>query len=580
MADKLSDVERIKSESRQLRGTLTESLADPLTGAIAVDDTQLSKFHGIYQQDDRDLRSERMRAKLEPAYSFMIRARVPAGVCTPAQWLNMDRMATEYANGTIRLTTRQAFQLHGVIKRNLKASIAGINSAMMDTIAACGDVNRNVMAPVLPALSAVHRQVQADAERLSDHLTPATRAYHEIWLDGEKLETPDVPVPTAEEPALEEPILEEPIYGKTYLPRKFKTAFVVPPQNDVDVYAQDLGFIAIVEAGELKGYNVTVGGGMGMSHGEPETYPRLADVLGFVEPDNLLAVAEAVVTTQRDYGDRGNRKHARLKYTIEDRGLTWFRGEVEERSGVALGEERPFAFVANGDVYGWQQDDAGDWHYLLFVENGRIADRGERRLMTGLREIAERHRGEFRLTPNQNLVISNVDPADKNGIDSLLREYGIENSSQASLLRLNSMACVAMPTCALAMAESERYLPDLVSQLEALLAEAGLADVPLTMRMTGCPNGCARPYIAEIGLVGKGPGRYNLYLGAGFAGERLGAMLLENADEAEIVGALRPLFERFAAEREDDEHFGDFLIRAGVIRRVDAGREFHAASAA
>ncbi len=570
MADKLSDVERIKSESRQLRGTLTESLANPLTGAIAADDTQLSKFHGIYQQDDRDLRSERMRAKLEPAYSFMIRARVPAGVCTPTQWLNMDRMANDYANGTIRLTTRQAFQLHGVIKRNLKASIAGINSAMMDTIAACGDVNRNVMAPVLPALSAVHRQVQADAERLSDHLTPATRAYHEIWLDGEKLDTPDVQAAT----------VEEPIYGKTYLPRKFKTAFVVPPQNDVDIYAQDLGFVAIVEDGELKGYNVTVGGGMGMSHGEPETYPRLADVLGFVAPDDLLAVAEAVVTTQRDHGDRSNRKHARLKYTIEDHGLDWFRGEVEERSGVTLGGERPFSFVANGDVYGWQQDDAGDWHYLLFVENGRIADRGERRLMAGLKEIAERHRGEFRLTPNQNLVISKVDSADKDGIDSLLREYGIENSSQASLLRLNSMACVAMPTCALAMAESERYLPDLVSQLEALLAESGLDDVPITMRMTGCPNGCARPYIAEIGLVGKGPGRYNLYLGAGFAGERLGAMLLENANEAEIVGALQPLFERFAAEREDNEHFGDFLVRSGVMRRVDAGREFHAASAA
>ncbi|MEM8815599.1 MAG: NADPH-dependent assimilatory sulfite reductase hemoprotein subunit [Pseudomonadota bacterium] len=560
----LSDVERIKSASRHLRGTLADSLVDPLTGAIAVDDTQLSKFHGIYQQDDRDLRSERKRARLEPAYSFMIRARVPAGVCTPEQWLNMDRVANLHANGTIRLTTRQAFQLHGVIKRNLKASIAGINEAMMDTIAACGDVNRNVMAPALPALSAVHRQVQADAERLSDHLTPATRAYHEIWLDGEKLDTAE----------------QEPIYGDTYLPRKFKTAFVVPPQNDVDIYAQDLGFIAIVEGGQLVGYNLSVGGGMGMSHGEPETFPRLADVLGFLTPAQLLPVAEAVVTTQRDYGDRSNRKHARLKYTIEDRGIEWFRREVETRAGIKLGDERPFAFAGNGDVYGWQQDDSGRWHYLLFVENGRIADSGDRRLMTGLREIASRHRGEFRLTPNQNLVVSSVDPADKAGVEELLREYGIENRSQASLLRLNAMACVALPTCALAMAESERYLPDLVTRLEGLLAESGLADVPITIRMTGCPNGCARPYIAEIGLVGKGPGRYNLYLGAGHAGQRLGAMLLENANEEEIVDALQPLFERFAAERRHDEHFGDYLIRGGLIREVRAGREFHAATAA
>ncbi|MEO1244686.1 MAG: NADPH-dependent assimilatory sulfite reductase hemoprotein subunit [Pseudomonadota bacterium] len=560
----LSDVERIKSASRHLRGTLADSLVDPLTGAIAVDDTQLSKFHGIYQQDDRDLRSERKRARLEPAYSFMIRARVPAGVCTPEQWLNMDRVANLHANGTIRLTTRQAFQLHGVIKRNLKASIAGINEAMMDTIAACGDVNRNVMAPALPALSAVHRQVQADAERLSDHLTPATRAYHEIWLDGEKLDTAE----------------QEPIYGDTYLPRKFKTAFVVPPQNDVDIYAQDLGFIAIVEGGQLVGYNLSVGGGMGMSHGEPETFPRLADVLGFLTPAQLLPVAEAVVTTQRDYGDRSNRKHARLKYTIEGRGIEWFRREVETRAGIKLGDERPFAFAGNGDVYGWQQDDSGRWHYLLFVENGRIVDSGDRRLMTGLREIASRHRGEFRLTPNQNLVVSSVDPADKAGVEELLREYGIENRSQASLLRLNAMACVALPTCALAMAESERYLPDLVTRLERLLAESGLADVPITIRMTGCPNGCARPYIAEIGLVGKGPGRYNLYLGAGHAGQRLGAMLLDNANEEEIVGALQPLFERFAAERRHDEHFGDYLIRGGLIREVRAGREFHAATAA
>ena len=551
MSTPLSDVERIKSDSGHLRGSLADSLSNPITGALYEDDTQLSKFHGIYQQDDRDVRSERKRQRLEPAYSFMIRARVPGGICTPEQWLNMDSVASSHANGTIRLTTRQAFQLHGVIKTKLKPAIQGINDVMMDTLAACGDVNRNVMAPTHYDLSTVHRQVQQDAAALSEHLTPQTRAYHEIWLDGEKLDAGEKDV--------------EPIYGDTYLPRKFKSTFVVPPQNDVDVYSQDLGYIAIVEDGELAGYNVTVGGGMGMTHGEPDTYPLLAKVLGFCTPEQVLAVAEAVVTTQRDFGDRSNRKHARLKYTVEDRGLDWFRSQVEERTGFELGEERPYAFTANGDVYGWQKDDAGQWHYTLFIQNGRVADFGELRLMSGLRAIAEVHDGEFRLTPNQNLSISNVRADKRAAIDALLDDYGIDNTTQATPLRLHSMACVALPTCALAMAESERYLPDLVDKLDAIFADAGLEKDAVTLRMTGCPNGCARPYIAEIGLVGKGPGRYNLYLGAGFAGDRLGTLHLDNANEQEILDALTPLLERFAAERNDGERFGDFLHRSGVI---------------
>jgi sulfite reductase (NADPH) hemoprotein beta-component len=556
-----SDVERIKARSRHLRGTLVESLGDSLTGAIAPDDTQLSKFHGIYQQDDRDVRSERQRQRLEPAYRFMIRARVPGGIMTMAQWSNLDRIAREYAGDAIRLTTRQAIQLHGVVKRDLKPTIAAINQALMDTIAACGDVNRNVMAPPLPSLSAIHRQVQARARALSDHLTPATRAYHEIWLDGEKF--------LSTEPEV------EPIYGDSYLPRKFKTAFVVPPRNDTDVHAQDLGFVAIVEAGRLAGYDVLVGGGMGMTHGETATYPRLADVLGFCTPEQVVAVAEAVVTTQRDYGDRSNRKHARLKYTIEDRGIDWFRSEVEHRAGFALGAVRPFAFAGNGDVYGWQRDDAGAWHYTLFIENGRVTDRGERLLLSGLREIAAVHQGDFRVTPNQNLIIGDVAEPDKAGIEALLERFGIENSATASQLRLHSMACVALPTCGLAMAESERYLPSLIDRLDALLGRHGLGGEPITIRMTGCPNGCARPYIAEIGLVGKGPGRYKLYLGAGFAGDRLGCLYRDNADEAEIIDVLEPLFARYAAGRQAGEHFGDFLIREGVVRRIAAGREFH-----
>lgn len=557
----LSEVEQIKARSRHLRGTLAASIDDPLTGAIAPDDTQLSKFHGIYQQDDRDVRSERQRQRLEPAYRFMIRARVPGGVMSMPQWVNMDRIAREYAGAAIRLTTRQAVQLHGVVKRDLKPTIAAINQSMMDTIAACGDVNRNVMAPSLPTLSAIHREVQAQARELSKHLTPATRAYHEIWLDGEKLVSTEAAA--------------EPIYGDCYLPRKFKTAFVVPPRNDTDVHAQDLGFVAIVEAGRLAGYDVLAGGGMGMSHGEAATYPRLADGLGFCRPEQVIAVAEAVVTTQRDFGDRTNRKHARLKYTIEDRGIDWFRAEVERRAGFVLGAARPFAFAGNGDVYGWQKDDTGALHYTLFVENGRVTDRGERRLLTGLREIAAVHRGEYRLTPNQNLIIGDVAGGDRAGIDALLERFGIENSAGASQLRLHSMACVALPTCGLAMAESERYLPSLIDRLDGLLAQHGLSGEPITIRMTGCPNGCARPYIAEIGLVGKGPGLYKLYLGGGFAGERLGCLYRDNADEAEIVDVLSSLFAHYAAERQAGERFGDFVVREGVVRRITAGRDFH-----
>jgi len=560
----LTEVEGIKARSRHLRGTLIESLKDPLTGAIAEDDTQLSKFHGVYQQDDRDVRQTRNRQRLEPAYSFMIRARIPGGVCTTEQWLSMDEIATKRANGTIRLTTRQAFQLHGVIKGDLKPAIQEINRALMDTLAACGDVNRNVMCSPMPPVSAVHREVQVLAESLSKYLTPATGAYHEIWLDGKRHQStvPDV----------------EPIYGDNYLPRKFKTAFVVPPQNDVDVFAQDLGFIAIVEQGVLRGFNVTIGGGMGMSHGDPQTYPRLGDVLGFCATEQVNALAEAIVTTQRDFGDRTNRKHARMKYTIDDRGLEWFKTEVESRLGWQLEEPRKFAFAGNGDVYGWQQSTDGKWHYTLFVENGRIQDAGGQQLMTGLRKIARLHKGDFRLTPNQNLIISNVAESDKQRITGLLQVFRIENSKRASLMRLHSMACVAFPTCGLAMAESERYLPSLIDRIDKLLDAHGLRDESITIRMTGCPNGCARPYVAEIGLVGKGPGHYNLYLGAGFAGDRLNRLHRENIDEAEILAALDSLFARYAVERTEGEHFGDFVIRVGVVAQVSAGKDFHNAA--
>ena len=487
--------------------------------------------------------------------------RIPGGLLSSLQWQGLDEIARKFANDTIRVTTRQAVQFHGVVKRELKETMQSINRATLDTIAACGDVNRNVMAPPLTTLSTVHRDVQHFAEQLSEHLMPKSRAYHEIWLDGKKLASSEKE--------------HEPIYGDTYLPRKFKAAFVVPPQNDVDVFAQDLGFIAVVKNGKVAGFNVTVGGGMGMTHGETDTYPRLGDVLGFIESDAVLAVAEAVVTTQRDHGDRSNRRHARLKYTIDDHGIDWFRREVERRSGVTFLDSEPYTFVANGDNYGWIRDDGGLWHYGLFVENGRVGDFGSRKLLSGLREIARLNKVEFRLTPNQNVVISRVATSDKPVIDRLLAEFGIENSEQASPLRLNSMACVAFPTCGLAMAESERYLPSLIDKLDALLAANGLDGEAITIRMTGCPNGCARPYIAEIGLVGKGPGRYKLFLGAGFKGERLGAPYLDNANEDDILTTLGPLFARYAEKRSDAEHFGDFLVRTGVVRAVTEGRRIH-----
>jgi sulfite reductase (NADPH) hemoprotein beta-component len=564
MSTDVSRNERIKEASRFLRGTLSEGLAEIATGAISEDDAQLVKFHGTYLQDDRDLRAERTKKKLEKAFSFMVRLRLPGGVCTPAQWLALDRLARDYANGTLRLTTRQTFQFHGIIKSNLRTAMQGIDAALLDTLAACGDVNRNVLATSIPYQSRAHRAALELAHAISDHLLPHTPAYREIWLDGEKIL------------GGEDEEVVEPVYGKTYLPRKFKTVVAVPPANDVDVFAQDLGFIAILDRDDsVAGWNVTVGGGMGMTHGEPETYPRTADVMGFCLTEDAVAVAEAVVTVQRDWGDRTDRKHARLKYTIEDRGLAAFRAEVERRTGKPLQEPRPFSFASTGDRYGWTEGEDGRGHLTLFVENGRVRDvPGGPAMLAGLRAIAEAHDGEFRLTANQNVVVANVQPANRAAIDELVARHGL--TSHATALRRNALACVALPTCGLALAESERYLPSLVTALEERLAAHGLAEHEITIRMTGCPNGCARPYLAEIGLVGKGPGRYNLYLGAAFDGSRLSKLYAEDLEHDGIVAALDPLFAAFAAERREAERFGAFLIRTGWIAETGNGRDFHA----
>ena len=565
MADKeLSSMEHLKARSRYLRGDLAEDMADPHTGGVSEDSAQLLKFHGMYLQDDRDLRPERTKKKLEKAFGFMIRLRLPGGVITPRQWLALDEIARIYAGETLRLTTRQTFQLHGVLKFNVKTALKKINAVALDTIAACGDDTRGVMAVSNPHQSKIHAEAYDLACRISLHFKPKTRAYYEIFLDGEKVvgegERDDV----------------ETIYGKTYMPRKFKIGFAVPPSNDIDVFAQDLGFIAIVGKDDtIEGWNVAVGGGMGMTHGEPETYPRIADVLGFCRPEDLFAVAEAVLTIQRDWGDRTNRKHARLKYTLDDHGADAFLAEIAKRARKPLEKARPYSFTSNGDRYGWTEGENGKHHLTLFVENGRLSDLADgRKLLTGMRRIANVHDGEIRVTPNQNLIIANVAKDKRKEIEDLVGEYRM--TGQSTALRRNSMACVALPTCGLALAESERYLPSLIDALDERLAVHGLSDDDIVIRMTGCSNGCARPYIAEIGLVGKGPGRYNLYLGAAFDGSRMNKLFAEDLDHDGIIAALDPIFAAYAAGRQKGERFGDFTIRAGYVAATGNGLDFHA----
>ena len=551
-------VEDIKINSRGLRGTLLEGLADPVTGSLSFEDQRLVKFHGTYQQDDRDIRDERRRQKLEPAHQFMIRIRAPGGVFTPDQWLKLDAIATTWANHSLRVTTRQTFQFHGVIKRELKATMQAINAAALDTVSACGDVNRNVLGASNPLQSRLHAQAHDWAQRLSTTFLPRTRAYHEIWLDQERL------ADSGHE--------QDPVYGDAYLPRKFKMAVAVPPLNDVDVFANDFGLIAIVdEAGDLAGFNIAIGGGMGASHGDARTWPRLGSVIGFVTPDQVLDIAAAVLAVQRDHGDRVERKHARFKYTIDDLGLESVVKQIQQRAGFTLEPARPFHFDHNGDRFGWVEGEDGRWHLTLSLPSGRIADRPGRPHLTGLREIARvldagAPGQELRLTCNQNLIIAGVAADGRERIDALVQAHALDNDNRApSALARTAMACVALPTCALAMAEAERYLPDFTARLQPLLERHGLADAPILLRISGCPNGCSRPYLGEIALVGKAPGRYNLMLGADHRGQRLNTLYRENITEAQILAELEPLFAHYATERQPGEGFGDFLHRAGVV---------------
>ncbi|GAM85299.1 hypothetical protein ANO11243_033030 [Dothideomycetidae sp. 11243] len=559
--------EDIKIQSNFLRGTILEGLKDESTGAISAADQQLTKFHGTYMQDDRDLRDERKAQGLEPAYSFMIRCRLPGGVATPDQWIQMDDISDNLGNETMKLTTRQTFQFHGVVKGKLKPAMQAINRALMTTIAACGDVNRNVMCSSTPTQSEYHREVYACSQKISDHLLPSTTAYHEIWLTDDDNKKTQVGGDALQD--------FEPLYGPTYLPRKFKITIAIPPHNDTDVYAHDIGLIAIKgKGGHLEGFNVLAGGGMGVTHSMKKTYPRTGSMMGYVEASEVHIACEKIMLVQRDNGDRKNRKHARLKYTIDDMGVDVFRTKVEEYWGRKFEDARPFSFDSNVDTFGWQKDETGKHHFTMFIENGRIEDTADFPMKTGLREIAKLGKGEFRLTGNQHLILSNIEDGDLQTIKDALKKYKLDNTNFSGL-RLSSSACVAFPTCGLAMAESERYLPELITKLEGVIEESGLRQESIVMRMTGCPNGCARPWLAEVAFVGKSYGAYNMYLGGGYHGNRLNKLFRSSIKEEEILEILRPLIKRYAVERNEGEHFGDFVIRAGIIKPTTEGKRFH-----
>lgn len=557
----LSDNERLKAQSQRLRGSIGHDLQDGLTGGFTGDNFQLIRFHGMYEQDDRDLRTERMAQKLEPLKNVMLRCRLPGGIISPQQWLGIDQFATEHTlYGSIRLTNRQTFQFHGVLKDDIKPMHQWLHHLGLDSIATAGDVNRNVLCTSNPVESNLHREAYEWAKKISEHLLPKTNAYAEIWLDGEKLHSTEG---------------NEPILGDTYLPRKFKTTVVIPPQNDVDLHANDLNFVAIAEGEQLLGFNVLVGGGLSMEHGNTATYPNTAQELGFIPLHKTLDVAAAVVSTQRDWGNRSNRKASKTRYTLERVGLELFKAEVEKRMGTVFAPSKPYAFTSRGDRIGWIQGSDGLWHLTLFIENGRLIDKADQPLKAGMAEIAKIHQGDFRLTANQNLIIANVAEQDKATIETLAKRYGLTND-HTSQQRYDSMACVSLPTCPLAMAEAERALPALIDQVDQILAKHGLAEDSLILRITGCPNGCGRAMLAEVGLVGKAIDRYNLHLGGNKIGTRIPRLYKENISTAEILTLLDEFIGRWAQERLEQECFGDFLIRSQVILPVlDAPRDFH-----
>ena len=557
MAENLSSNERIKIESDGLRGTIAEGLQDELTGAIREDDQALIKFHGMYQQDDRDRREERAEKKLDRLYSFMIRLRLPGGFLTSDQWIAAHNIAGENSTGVIKITTRQTIQLHGIFKSKIKPTIQDFNKVHLDSIATCGDINRNVLCSAHPKQSPIHEEIFSYADKISKMLMPKTRAYYEIWLDEEKI--------------LDKKDEEDPLYQDRYMPRKFKIAIAIPPNNDVDVFGNDIGLIAIVENNKLRGFNLAIGGGLSTTHGNPETYARLGTLIGFVnsEKKTLKAIYE-ILTVQRDHGNRSDRKLARLKYTIDRLGVDNFKKEVEKRTGFKFEEEKPFEFSQRKDYYGWYQNEKGNWYYTVFVENGRVLDDKQVALKSALLEVAKTGKVNFRFTTNQNVIISDVDPQDKNFINQILEQFKIiEHTEGASAIRKNAMACVALPTCPLALAEAQRYMPSLLTKIESLLAKYDLSEEEIIIRMTGCPNGCARSYIAEIGFVGTAIGKYNLHVGGDNEGFRLNKIYKENLDEKAILGELDAMFGSFKNERINNESFGDYSHRRYVADQIN-----------
>ncbi|QEY24647.1 assimilatory sulfite reductase (NADPH) hemoprotein subunit [Neisseria animalis] len=576
----LADNERLKSDSRHLRGTIAEDLQDGLTGGFNGDNFQLIRFHGMYEQDNRDIRAERNEQKLDNLKNVMLRCRLPGGIIKPEQWLGIDQFAGEKTlYGSIRLTNRQTFQFHGVLKDDIKPMHQWLNELGLDSIATAGDVNRNVLCTSNPVESSLHKEAYEWAKKISEHLLPKTRAYAEIWLDGKKLHSTEDLAETPLADAVKSGDATEPVLGKNYLPRKFKTTVVIPPHNDVDLHANDLNFIAIEENGKLAGFNVLVGGGLSMEHGNHKTYPNTAREFGFIGLDKVLDCAAAVVSVQRDWGNRSDRKNAKTRYTIERVGLEVFIDEVENRMGAKFEPLRPYRFTSRGDRIGWVQGEEGNWHLTLFIENGRLLDYPGRPLKTGMREIAKVHKGDFRLTANQNLIVANVPEAQKAQIEQIAREHGLI-SDKVSRQRENSMACVALPTCPLAMAEAERFLPAFSDKIDEIMAENGLSDDYIVLRVNGCPNGCGRSMLAEIGLVGKAVGRYNLYTGGNRQGTRLPRLFKENITEPEILDILKEWISAWAKNRETGEGFGDFAVRTGIVQPVlDAPRDFWIAQA-
>jgi sulfite reductase (ferredoxin) len=548
-----SKVEQNKANSRYLRGQIAEELAQPTTH-FSEAQVQLLKFHGMYQQEDRDARQTRRAAGEEKAYQFMVRSRIPGGVLTADQYLIEDELAGLYGNGSLRITTRQGFQLHGVLKGSLQQTLRAINAALLSTLAACGDVNRNVMACPAPGASPLYAQIEALAHRLAMHLAPRSRAYHEIWIDGEQVETVEAP----------EPAETEPMYGPTYLPRKFKVGVAFPGDNCIDVYTQDVGLVAHQEQDQLTGFTVLIGGGMGMTHGKTATYPRLATPLCFATPDEVVSLVETIVTIQRDYGDRQNRKHARMKYLVEEQGIAWFRAELEQRLGHAVADPQPITWQAAHDHLGWHQQADGRWFLGLFVENGRVKDTETFRLRAGLRRVIEQFRPSIRLTPQQNILLTDLEETQREAVEALLADYGIVTDPAVLGIRRFALACPALPTCGLALAEAERALPDVVRQIEEHLRELGLAEEPISIRMTGCPNGCARPYMGDIGLVGRSKNLYNVYVGGDQENTRMNSLYAADVSTDDLAATIQPLLVMWREERQPQERFGDFCHRVGI----------------